>query len=70
MYIITSAFSGTVGFIFLILWVLLVFFALISIFRNSNVNRDNKFLWFIIVVIVPIVGPLTYWFWHSVRQPG
>ena len=70
MYIITSAISGTFGLIFLILWALLVIFALISIFRNSNVNRDNKFLWFVIVVIVPIIGPLIYWFWHSVKEPG
>lgn len=70
MYILTSVISGTFGLIFLILWVLLVIFALISIFRNANVNRDNKFLWFLIVVIVPIIGPLIYWFWHSVREPG
>lgn len=62
--------SGTFGLIFLILWALLVLFALISIFRNSNVNRDNKFLWTVIVVIVPIIGPLIYWFWHSVKEPG
>ncbi|WP_370632959.1 PLDc N-terminal domain-containing protein [Mucilaginibacter sp. UR6-11] len=66
---LTSAISGTFGLIFLIAWALLVIFALISIFRNANVNRDNKFLWFIIVVIVPIIGPLVYWFWHSVRRP-
>jgi uncharacterized membrane protein len=68
MYI-TSAISGTLGLIFFIVWVLLVIFALISIFRNSNVNRNNKFLWFIIVVVVPIIGPLVYWFWHSVKKP-
>lgn len=68
MYI-TSAISGTLGLIFFIAWVLLVVFALISIFRNSNVNRNNKFLWTLIVIIVPIVGPLIYWFWHSVNKP-
>jgi len=66
---ISSAIGGTLGLIFLILWALLSLFALISIFRNSDVNRNNKFLWFVIVVIVPIIGPLIYWFWHSVREP-
>ncbi len=68
MYI-TSAISGTLGMIFFILWVLLVIFTLVSILRNSNVNRDNKLLWIVIILVVPIIGPLVYLFWHSARKP-
>jgi hypothetical protein len=69
MYLITSAISGTLGLIFLILWVLLSIFTLINIFRNDNVNRENKFLWVIIIVVVPILGSLVYLYWHSVKKP-
>ena len=69
MYLITSAISGIFGLIFLILWILLSVFTLINIFRTDNVNRENKFLWVIIIIIVPILGSLIYLYWHSVKKP-
>jgi len=69
MYLITSAITGTFGFIFLVLWVLLVVFTLLNILRNHSLNLDNKILWIVIIVVVPILGSLIYLFWKSVKNP-
>jgi hypothetical protein len=68
MYIITSAISGTLGFIFLVVWVLLVVFTSLSILRNINLNIANKILWIAIILVVPILGSLVYLFFKSLRN--
>lgn len=68
MYIITSAISGTFGFIFLIVWFLLLIFTLVSILRNANLDLGNKLLWLAIIVVVPILSSLTYLLIRSVRN--
>jgi hypothetical protein len=69
MYIITSAISGTFGFIFLALWILLVILTLINMFRNAKLNLENKVLWLIVIIVAPILGSMIYLFWKSVKQP-
>ena len=68
MYIITSAISGTFGFIFLIIWFLLLIFTLVSILRNANLDLGNKILWLAIIVVVPILGSLTYLLIRSLKN--
>jgi len=69
MYLITSAFGGTLGLIFLIIWGLLSLYSLINVVRSHAVNGDGKILWVVIIIVVPIVGSLTYLFWRSVKTP-
>jgi len=67
MYLITSAIGGTLGLIFLIIWGLLSLYTLINIFRTHKVNEGSKILWIIIIIVVPILGSLTYLFWRKVK---
>ena len=48
----------------------LVFFPLMvalvtakDIFYNEHLSQNNKLLWVIIVIIIPLLGPLGYYFW-------
>jgi hypothetical protein len=63
--------SGTLGLIFLIVWVLLVLVALIDIIRDHQqaANLSNKFLWVLIIIVIPIIGSLIYFLWKSSRKP-
>jgi hypothetical protein len=67
MYLITSAFGGTLGLIFLILWGLFSLYALISVLRNHNISGGGKMLWIVTIIVVPILGSLFYIFWHNIR---
>jgi hypothetical protein len=69
MYLITSAFGGTLGLIFLIIWGLLSLYSLINVVRSHAINGDGKFLWVVIIIVVPILGSLIYLFWKSVKTP-
>ena len=65
MYLITSAVSGTLGFIFLIIWGVLSILALVTILRNKGhyLNIGNRLLWMLVVLVVPILGSVIYLFW-------
>lgn len=67
MYLITSAFGGTLGLIFLILWILLSLYTLINILRTHAINTDSKVLWIVVIIVVPILGALLYLFWRRVK---
>lgn len=67
MYLITSAFGGTLGLICLILWLALSLYSLINILRTHAINGGSKVLWMLIIIVIPIVGSLTYLFWRSVK---
>jgi hypothetical protein len=68
MYLITSTIGGTLGLIFLILWALLSLYSLINVIRNRNINGGSNILWVVIIIVVPILGSLTYLFWRSVKE--
>ncbi|HVS91953.1 MAG TPA: PLDc N-terminal domain-containing protein [Mucilaginibacter sp.] len=67
MYLITSAFSGTLGLIFLALWAILSFYTIVNILRTHTVNEGSKILWLIVIIVVPIIGALFYLFWRKVK---
>jgi hypothetical protein len=67
MYLITSAFGGTLGLVFLILWGLLALYSLVNILRTHAINGESKLLWIVIIIVVPILGSLTYLFWRRVK---
>jgi hypothetical protein len=67
MYLITSAIGGTLGLIFLIVWGLLSLYSLINILRTHVINGGTKILWVVIIIVVPILGSLTYLFWRGVK---
>ena len=71
MYLITSAVSGTLGFIFLIIWGVLSILALVTILRNKGhyLNIGNRLLWMLVVLVVPILGSVIYLFWKSAKNP-
>lgn len=41
-----------------------VIWALISV-AQSNMKNDQKVIWFAIVILLPILGPVIYWFKHK-----
>jgi len=67
MYLITSTIGGTFGLLFLFAWVLLGIYVFFAILRNKNINNGAKLLWIAIIVVVPILGSLTYLFLKSLR---
>ncbi len=67
MYLITSAIGGTLGLIFLVIWALLSLYSFFNVIRNNNINSGAKVLWVLIIIVVPILGSLTYLFWRSVK---
>ena len=67
MYLITSAIGGTFGLIFLVIWALLSLYSIINVLRNRNVNEGTKILWVVLIIVIPIVGSLSYLFWKSVK---
>jgi hypothetical protein len=67
MYLITSAFGGTLGLIFLAIWALFSIYALVSVLRNPHITGGGKMLWIIVIIIVPVFGSLFYVFWHNIR---
>jgi hypothetical protein len=71
MFILTSAFSGVLGLIFMALWLSLAVITILSILRNQGhtLSTGNKLLWIIIIMVIPIIGPLTYLIWKSAKKP-
>ena len=67
MYLITSTIGGTIGLLFLFIWVLLGIFTFFNILRNRNINNGAKLLWIIIIAVVPILGSITYLFLRSLK---
>ena len=67
MYPITYAIGGTFGLIFLIIWVLLSVYSLINVLRNKNMSGGAKILWVVVIIVVPILGSLTYLFLRSIK---
>jgi len=71
MFILTSAFSGILGLIFMALWLSLAVITILSILRNQGhtLSTGNQLLWIIIIMAIPIIGPLTYLIWKSSKKP-
>jgi hypothetical protein len=67
MYLITSAIGGTLGLIFLFVWTLLSIYSFVNVLRDHNINSGSKILWVLVILVVPILGSLTYLFWRSVK---
>ncbi|MBS1526599.1 MAG: PLDc N-terminal domain-containing protein [Bacteroidetes bacterium] len=63
----TSAFSGTLGLIFLALWAILSFYTLVNVLRTHSINEGAKILWIVVIIVVPILGALFYLFWRKVK---
>jgi hypothetical protein len=63
MHFISELISGVFGLIFFFAWALLVVYALLDIFKNSNFNQNTKLLWIIIILVAPILGSMIYIFW-------
>jgi drug/metabolite transporter (DMT)-like permease len=66
---VTPAFTGTLGLIFFFVWLLLAVITLFNMFRTHSLNLDNKLLWIVVIVVVPIIGSLIYFFWISAKKP-
>jgi len=71
MYILTSPVSGVLGLIFMALWLCLAVVTILSILRNQGhtLSAGNQLLWIVIILVVPIIGPLIYLFWKSSKKP-
>jgi hypothetical protein len=60
--------SGTLGLMLMIVWLALLIFTLFHTIGNKNIDRNNKWLWVLIMVVVPILGSLVYLFWRLVKR--
>lgn len=45
----------------IILQLILLVASLISLVRSEGVQRGNKTIWAIIIVVLGIIGPILYW---------
>ncbi len=43
-----------------LLVILLPVFAIVDILRNQNVRENEKVLWIILIIIIPILGSIIY----------
>lgn len=68
MYLITPTFSGILGAIVFIAWVILAFIALLNIFRTPWLNATSRLVWIVIIIVVPVLGALVYLFWKKVKK--
>ena len=68
MEFVTSMVSGVVGLIFFLIELILVVYALMDIFKNSSFSQSTKLLWFIIILLIPILGSLLYLFWGRTKN--
>ena len=50
------------GGIFSLLWIVLIIYTLLDIFKSS-IAQNSKILWIIVVLVAPILGSLIYLFW-------
>jgi hypothetical protein len=60
--------SGTLGLILMIVWIALLLFTFLHAIGNKNIDRGNKVLWIVIMIVVPILGSLVYLFWRLVKR--
>jgi hypothetical protein len=48
--------------IILILWFILFIYAIIDVLKNKFEPENNKIIWVIVVILLPILGPVLYFF--------
>ncbi len=68
MYLITPAFSGIFGLIFLALWLILALITIIGLVRTPWLNIPARILWITVIMVVPVLGALVYLFWVKVKR--
>jgi hypothetical protein len=73
-YPLLDAFLTMMWFFLWVLWIFLVIWILIDIFRNHNIGGWGKAGWILLVVFLPLIGVLVYLGVHgqemSERQMG
>jgi len=71
MYILTPAISGAFGLIFMGLWLSLAVVTILNILRNQEhkLSMGIQLLWIVIILVVPIIGPIIYLIWRSAKKP-
>jgi hypothetical protein len=47
---------------------ILIIIALIDILKNQHINVNTKILWFILIIIAPVIGALIYLFWGRYQK--
>jgi len=63
--------SGALGMLFMAVWLSLGVVTIFKILRNDDhtLTIENQVLWVIVIIVVPIIGPLVYWLWKSSKKP-
>ena len=54
--------GGLIRFIFGVIWAILIIIALMDLFQ-SPLRTNTKLLWFIVILIAPVLGSLIYLLW-------
>lgn len=47
---------------------ILIIIALIDILKNQHINVNTKILWFILLILAPVIGALIYLFWGRYQK--
>lgn len=68
MTLLTLLFIGSIfRFIFAVLWIILVVYALLDLFKSS-LPQNTKLLWLIVILLAPVFGSLIYLFWGKTQR--
>ena len=57
------------NYVLLVGWLLLILLALLSL-RRRRLTNPTQALWVLIIVAVPLLGPLAYWIINPQREPA
>lgn len=50
-----------IGLFFYVIPVLIVLSALVDVLRNEFDPHQNKLIWVIVIILVPVLGSILYW---------
>ena len=72
MLILIPSITGTTAFLLRALWLVLAVVTILNILRTPEhiLSAGIKALWIVIIILIPIVGPLAYLLWKKYRKPG
>jgi|GEM_PF-936541 len=51
-------FFSLLAFAYFVFWV----WSLVSVLSNKRLDGTNKILWFLVIVVLPVLGPILYYF--------
>lgn len=63
MHFIISALGSLFNFVCLVIWLILVVYAVLDLLRNRRFSQTVKLLWIVVIFVAPFFGSLLYLLW-------